>query len=365
MTSGFSEERLEQAYRLLDEAARAGHIPAATLAVSRGGEMLPPRAFGRQYLQPDSPAAQPDTVYLVASITKPVTATAVMMLVERGYLTLDDPVAAIVPEFVTQGKGNIRLRHLLTHTSGLPDMLPTDRALRRAHAPLSEFVRLICDLSPDFEPGAAIQYQSMGFAMMGEIVARVTGSSLRDFLRRELFDPLGMADTSLGLDETRAGRIAHVNVPPDMIGQDWGWNTPYWWNLGAPWGGMFSTANDLLRFANLFLSGGLSPSGERLLGRATIAAMLRDQTTAMIDPALTRGQQAWGLGWRLVLGYGWAGYFGDLLTPGSFGHGGATGTVLWADPVRELACALLTTEPTASETRLLGRVSNIVAAAVV
>lgn len=363
MTSGFSEERLERAYQYLDEAAHKGIIPAATLAVSRRGVMLPPRSFGRQYLQPDAPAAQPDTIYLVASITKPVTATAIMMLVERGYLTLDDPVAAIVPEFVVQGKGNIRLRHLLTHTSGLPDMLPTDRALRRAHAPLSEFVRLTCELSPDFAPGSTIQYQSMGFAMMGEIMTRVTGMTLRDFLRRELFDPLGMADTSLGLDETRAGRIAHVNIPTDMIGQDWGWNTPYWWNLGAPWGGMFSTASDLLRFANLFLSGGLAPNGERILSQATAAAMLRDQTTAMVDPALARGQQAWGLGWRLVLGYGWAGYFGDLLTPGSFGHGGATGTVLWADPTRELACALLTTEPTASETRLLGRISNLVAAA--
>jgi CubicO group peptidase (beta-lactamase class C family) len=361
---GFSAARLARVYTFLEEAVQTGQLPAAAIQIVRGGNLLPARAFGRQYLAHDSPLTQPDTIFLTASVTKPVTVTAVMLLVERGHLLLDDSVCSILPEFVGGGKEQITVRHLMTHTSGLPDMLPEDRMLRRQHAPLAEFVQRIYTLNLDFAPGTNIQYQSCGTATLGAIVERITGMALRDFLRQEIFEPLGMHDTALGAQGLPTERIAHVNVDEEMRGQDWGWNTPFWWYLGAPWGGMFSTVGDIARFCQMFLNQGRL-GNQQILSPATVAAMTMDQTISMplIPPAVRYGQ-SWGLGWRRQPTLGWS-YFGNLLSPGAYGHGGATGTVVWVDPARELVCALFTTQPATSSERLLGRCSNLVVAAVI
>lgn len=365
---GLDVRALGRAWELLDEATARSRPMGAALGIARRGVALPPRFFGRQGCQPDATPVDADTLFLVASITKPVTATAVMRLVEQGLVGLDDPVAEHVPAFGCRGKGAVRVRHLLTHTSGLPDMLPENEDLRRAHAPLAAFVERICDLSLDFAPGTSVQYQSCGIAMLGEIVHRVSGFPLPEFLRQEVFDPLGMNDTHLGIPEGSVdpdrARVARVRLPAAMEGTDWGWNSPYWHALGAPWGGMFTTVADMVRFGQCMLQGG-EVGGVRLLSPATVAAMTRDQTWPMIDiPEALRRRQAWGLGWKLVPPRE-AGYFGDLLSPGSYGHGGATGTTMWVDPARELVCCLFTTEPLEQSAPLLGRCSTIIAAAAV
>lgn len=365
-TIGLDPDRLARAYALLDQAAAADAIPGAALLVARHGHAVAPHVCGRQLLGPEAPPIRPDTIFLVASVTKPVTATAAMLLVERGKLLLSDRVADHLSEFAAHGKHAVRIRHLFTHTSGLPDMLPDDRALRRRHAPLDEFVRRIYDLELDFAPGTAIQYQSMGLAILGAIVERSEGVRLPEFLRRELFEPLDMPDTGLGAAGLDASRIAHVRVPEEMGSADWGWNQPYWWSFGAPWGGMFTTVRDQARFMQMFLNGG-TLDGARVLSPATVAEMVRNQTEAMATlSAEARYQQAWGLGWGLAgrgkWGSGWS-FFGDLNSPETFGHGGATGTVVWADPARELLCVLFTTEPETIASGLLGRCSNLVAAA--
>ena len=367
---GLSPDRLERAYALLGDAVVQGQIPGAALLVARRGVALAPHAFGR--LRPEANESdgpiQPDTIFLVASVTKPVTVAGLMLLVERGQLALDDPVCDHIPEFAANGKEGVRIRHLMTHTSGLPDMLPEDRSLRAQHASLDEFARRVCALKLDFEPGTHIQYQSMGILMLAQIAQRITGLRFPAFLRQEVFNPLGMADTFLGVDTATAdptilSRIAHVHVPDEMRDVDWGWNTPYWWGMGAPWGGMFSTVSDIWRFLQLFLDQGRSGDHQHL-APATVAEMIRDQTSAM--PGISRAEaraQAYGLGWRRWPFH--SAYFGDLLSPASFGHGGATGTVVWADPARELVCALFTTEPSAQSARLLGLCSNLVAAAAI
>lgn len=356
-------ERLERVYAFLASAVADGKLPAAAIGIARYGRSMPVRAFGRQYLTADSPPAQANTIFLTASITKPVTVTAVMLLLERGELLLDQPVCEVIPEFGVNGKSDVTIRHLMTHTSGLPDMLPEDRPLRAEHAPLAEFVRRIEALALHFAPGTNIQYQSCGTAMLGAIVERVTGAPLRDFLRQEIFAPLGMRDTALGAAGLATERIAHVNVDAEMQGTDWGWNTPYWWNFGAPWGGMFATVRDLIRFGQMFLNHG-HLDDVRLLSPATVQAMTADQTSHLPNlPAPVRMAQSWGLGWRRQNPGEWGPFWGNLLAPGAFGHGGATGTVLWMDPQRELVCALLTTQPAATSRELLGRCSNLVAAA--
>lgn len=358
-----TEDRLNRLYTFLADAVSQSLIPGAAVQLSHRGQPVEARAFGRFAPDADAPPMQPDSIFLLASITKPVVVSGVMLLAERGDLLLDEPACHFVPEFGVNGKDAITLRHLMTHTSGLPDMLPENQALREMHASMDEFIRRICELTPNFPAGAAIQYQSTGIAILGEIVTRVSGLPLREFLRREIFEPLGMYDTALGKDGLPPERLSLVNLPPEQVGADWGWNSDYWRNLCAAWGGMFSTVGDLTRYLQLFLNGG-ELDGVHIFSPATVAAMLRDQTTPM--PTIPPAQKAihgWGLGWRLFPATGWR-YFGDLLTPGSFGHGGATGTVCWADPARELTFVLLTTQPAVWSEPLLGRASNLAAACV-
>jgi len=360
MNHQFNPARLDRVYQHLATAVEEGQIPGAAIQLAHKGHFLPPRAFGE--MRPGI-STQPDTIFLTASVTKPMTVTAVMILVERGYLLLDDPVYTIIPEFGNRGKEAVTVRHLMTHTSGLPDMLPHNTELRKAHAPLAEFYRQICDLPLDFAPGSHLQYQSCGTAMLALIAERLSGMGLPDFLHKELFAPLAMNDTALGVRDLTQERIAHVHVGEEMSKSDWGWNTPYWWQLGVPWGGMFSTVQDMARCCQMFLNGG-ELAGVRVLSPATVATMCRDQTSMMPTlPAQERHRQAWGLGWRQMPTLAWA-YGGNLLSPGAYGHGGATGTVVWVDPAQELLCVLFTNEPATESERLLGQVSNLVMAAV-
>ena len=201
--------------------------------------------LGQQQL--DLPAAlRDDAIFLVASITKPLVAMAARQLMERGLVTLADRVTDTIPEFGREGKYGIELRHLLTHTSGLPDMLPDNIELRKAHAALGRYVERTCEEPLAFPPGRAVQYQSMGFAVLGEIVARVTGRTCAQVLRDEILNPLGMQDTSLGAPDhwfegvtPAIDRVPQVVVPESQLGGvDWNWNSRYWRQLGAPWGGL-------------------------------------------------------------------------------------------------------------------------------
>ncbi|MEX1020272.1 MAG: serine hydrolase domain-containing protein [Litorilinea sp.] len=364
---GLDADQLARVYAYLESEAAAQHIPGAALLVARHDEPVAPRAFGSPHLAGGTPM-RPENIFLVASVTKPLTVTAAMLLVERGQLCLDELVGDIIPEFASKGKETVRVRHLMSHTSGLPDMLPDNQALREQHQPLSEFVKRMYDLELSFPPGTNIQYQSCGLAILGEIVERRAGTRLPQFLRTEVFDPLGMHDTGLGAAGLDHARIAEVNVGPDMEGKDWNWNMPYWWNFGAPWGGMFTTVSDFYRLLQMFLNGG-EFGGVRVLSPATTAVMTRDHTSDNPQiPAEVRYRQAWGLGWGLHWRRhptaGWP-YFGDLTAPGTFGHGGATGTVVWADPARELVCVIFTTEPSALNQGILGRCSNLVAASII
>src|SRR5713226_4324897 len=183
-------DRLDSAVALIEKAIASGYFSAAALHVKQSSFELS-RAFGR--------VAGPDTPFLLASITKPMTTTAVMILSDRGALAISDPVRKFIPEFTGGDRDSITIKHLVTHTSGLPDMLPDNDALRKRHASLKDFVAGTCKTPLLFKPGAQVKYQSMGLLLAGEIVERITKTRLRDFLRKEVFQPLGMAQTSLGL----------------------------------------------------------------------------------------------------------------------------------------------------------------------
>jgi CubicO group peptidase (beta-lactamase class C family) len=356
---GLDERRLQRIYDLLDGWARADRIPAAGVAIGRRGRMVEPRFFGRQRPEANAPALRQDALFLIASITKPVTVGAVMLLVERGLITLEDRVASIVPRFGAHGKDQVQVRHLLTHTSGLPDMLPNNDQLRARHQPLSAFIDEICQLRLQFPPGTRVSYQSMGTAMAAEIVHQVTGSTIADFLRNEFFRPLGMNDTSLGWQQDRRERIASVRIPEATARTDWHWNSPYWLGFGAPWGGLITSPRDFARYCQMMLGGGRL-GDVRIFSPATVRAMTSNQLAAMPQvPEEERRCRPWGLGWRL----NWPGHssnFGDLLGPRTYGHWGATGTLCWIDPDADAYLILFTTQPQEPEGRFLARVSNAV-----
>ena len=293
----------------------------------------------------------------MGSITKTVTATALMMLVERGQVSLNEPVSTYLPEFTGGEKKQVRVINLLTHTSGLPDQLPENNQLRQAHAPLSEFLKHTYTTPLLFTPGTAYSYQSMGILLAATIVEKLSGMSIQDFERKEIFEPLGMMHTSLGTGKFRLADTVQVQVGGETDLQafaDWGPNSPYWRNLGNPWGALHTTTTDLAILLQTLLNGG-AQGGKHLLGPIAVKAMISNQNASLSAP--------WGLGWRL--GNSPGKNLGDLLSPKAFGHNGSPGTMEWADPETQVICVVLTSRPLVVDNGLFLRlVSNAVVASI-
>ncbi len=356
---GISAPRLQRAAALLESEVKEGKLGAAAILVARRGKVVLEKGYGRLAPEANSPAVKPDSIFLLASITKPVTACALMLLVERGLVSLNDPVSQYLPEFTGGERNKVRVRDLLSHTSGLPDMLPENTALRRAHEPLSNFVAGTFKTPLLYTPREDFRYQSMGVLLAGEIVERMTKMRLRDFERKEIFEPLGMKNSALGMKQGwRIEDTVQVYESPTGNREDrerFGANSAYWRDMGHPWGGMHSTVGDLAILMQTFLNGG-SSAGKRWMSPATVAAMTTDQNTRLHKP--------WGLGWALSHSTVWI-YAGDLVSASTFGHAGATGTVVWADPESQVLCVILTNRPISIDGgRLLRLVSNAVSASV-
>ena len=313
-----SESRLDKAYRILDNAEPG--IQAGTILLAEGSRPPGPRS--------------PEKVYLIASLTKPMTAAGVMVLADRGELSLDDPAVKFLPEFNEGERSKITIRHLLTHTSGLPDMLPENVEMRQRHAPLEEFVERALRVPLKFSPGSEYSYQSMGILLAAEIVERITKLKFRAFLRDELFHPLGMNATALGLgdytlDEVVPNQVQYSTANGDAVAEptDWDWNSRYWRDLGAPWGGAHSTTRDIARFLHSFLH----PDG-KVLKEETARMMVRNHTPDM--------RASRGIGFQLD-----SDSFGKKSSAKTFGHGGSTGCLCWADPAKDRICVILTSMP--------------------
>jgi CubicO group peptidase (beta-lactamase class C family) len=365
---GISPDRWSVVESLAAQCVASGDVPRLVLQVVRHGQALEQPL---DFAHPESARPSGDApLFLVASLTKPIVVLAALRLVERGELSLSDRVVEYLPEFDDPAKRPITVRHLMAHTSGLPDMLPTNRALRMSRSPLTAFVSGTCGVTLDFPPGRGVQYQSMGFAVLGAVIERVTGRSCGEIVRRELFEPLELQQTCLGAPDgwfdgpsPIIDRVAEVRVPPEQQGgEDWNWNSRYWRQLGSPWGGMLSTAADLAVLCGLMLRQGVVGS-HPLLAAATVALATGNRLHDFRDvPEADRRTRPWGLGWRL----NWPAHeatFGDLLSPAAYGHWGATGCLFWIDPVQDGACIVLTTEPLDTGRNRLTRLSNAVVAA--
>ena len=357
-------KRWKSCVQLVNGWVDARHFPAVSLCLGVADRLERRHAVGRfdGMNTADQTPVSPDTPFLVASLTKPVTVMAAMMLVERGLLRLNDRVADFLPGLNRPDQASIRIRHLMSHTSGLPDMLPNNDTLRGEHAPFSKFIDEITRCELLFEPGTQVSYQSMGTALLAEVVHRAGGRPLGDFLKAEIFEPLGMNSTALGVSGDEARRVARIQISAQQAATNWHWNSPYWLGLGAPWGGMTSTAPDLARLARLFLGSG-KLGQVRLLSEQSVALMSTSQMESYTRlSADDRRLNTWGLGWR-VFGLGVGTNLGELLPAQAFGHHGATGTLMWMDPTRQAYAVVLTTRPYDISAGLLMRLSNAISAA--
>ncbi|HVB11347.1 MAG TPA: serine hydrolase domain-containing protein [Bacillota bacterium] len=351
--NGFHSERLQRAWDVLADAVAAGDIPGAVAVVGRRGfPDVGPVALGHAAIHPERRPMTPDTVFDLASLTKVVgTAMAFWTSLERGRLRVDDEVAAVLPAFAATG---IRVRHLLTHTSGLPAW----RDLTAAGSDPAERLLAALRQPPEQPPGRMVVYSDLGFITLGAVLSQVAGLSLPELARREVFAPLGMEETRWLPPEAWLPRIAATEWADDL--GTWAWGRVHDENargLGGIAGhaGLFSTAADLARLGRALLNGGagvLSPRTVEVMGR---------NATANLNDDRTLGWQARGRGGNSA---------GDLMTEAAFGHTGFTGTCIWIDPDLGLFAVLLTNRvhlgrapTTAAIQRLRPRFHNAVVAA--
>ena len=314
--------KLGQAAALLESWTRDGRVQGASLLVTQG-----PRRFARNF----GTAKGAEPVFLLASLTKPMTAAAVMSLVDAGQLSLDDHAVKFFPSFTGEGRESITLRHLLTHSAGLPDMLAGDEAMRARHAVLGDYREGALKAPVKFAPGSSYSYSSMGILLAAEIAQKITGKPIADLVEERVLHPLGMRRTGYGLrGRANIGTVPSQGAPAmTEAGRKswpgWNWNSEYWRNLGAPWGGALGSAADVERFCREFLE-----LRGRILKPATEQMMIVNQSPA--------GVKASGLGFDLPPGVG-----APACGPRTFGHNGSTGTLSWADPGTGTVCVVLTT----------------------
>ena len=356
--------QLTVAYELLEQwtSPRDAPIPGGAIIVGRKGKILEPVFFGKQGPERAAEPIRRDGMFLLASITKPVTYMAALKLVERGLLNLSDPVMNYIPEFAAHHKEETQVVHLFTHTSGMPDMVPDNADLRQRHATLRKFIEGAIAAVPLFPPGTDYSYQSMGTLVVAELVQLLSGKPIHEFIRDEILLPLDMKSTGLGSKGFDRGRLVRVETPEYQGRGNFGWNSRYWQEFGAPWGGMFSSPEDFAVLCQTLLNGG-THGDARILSYGTVQMM----TTNRLDeqpllPEPVRRTRPWGLGWRLNHHYPTSS-FGNLLSPSVFGHTGATGTMCWIDPDRDGFCLLLTTGLRSKAPWRLVHLSNAIAAA--
>jgi CubicO group peptidase (beta-lactamase class C family) len=363
---GIDPGRLQVAYDLLEKWTTGPNapVPGAAILVGRSGKAVAPRLFGRQGPEADAEPIRRDAMFYMASVTKPVIFLSAMLLVERGRLNLSDRVTRYLPEFTGKGKEDTQVLHFFTHTSGLPDELPNNAELRRQHVPLKKFIEESLRADLLFKPGTRLSYSSSATILVAEIVQRLSGATIQEFVRREIIDPLGLKSTGLGSQGFARERLVRTTVPEYQAGSDFSWNSRYWQEFGSPAGGLFSTPEDYAVLCALMLDGG-KWGDVRLLSPAAVRMMTSTRLNDLPDlPEPVRRTQPWGLGWRL--NHLWMpDSWGDLLDRHVFGHTGSAGNVVWMDPRTQGFCIVFTNYLRARAPWRLVHLSNAVAAAFV
>lgn len=330
----FSRNRRQELAELVESALRSKLFPGMELLVARGDELLLHESWGILEVGPEAPAMMPGTLFDIASLTKPIaTATLVLMLLEQGKLTLEDKVSGAFPEFETAEKKGITLRHLLTHTAGLPAWVDFYSNTRGQ----AEATRSLLHTPLQHPTGTTMLYSDLGYLILGELVRRATGVSLTELFRRSVSHPLQMTRTAFNpIEQGISGPFAPTQYCPwrkQLLRGVVHDENAYAFGGEGGNAGLFSTATDLWRYARMILGAG-ELEGVRVLAPRTVARMTSNHNPRRLPPR--------GLGWDIKgEGFGYVSC-GELMSPGSIGHTGFTGTSLWLEPDSGFLVILLT-----------------------
>jgi CubicO group peptidase (beta-lactamase class C family) len=310
--------------RLIEDGIHSGEFPGAVLIVASSERVLYQKAYGARTYEPRTVANDPSTIYEFASVTKAaITATAVMILVERGALRTSDRVARWIPEFAANGKHGVTIAQMLTHTAGMPPSFKesdygADRATILKHA---------YEAPLRFAPGTNSDYSNLAFIVLTEVIARASGKPYERFVRDELFAPLGMRDSAFDVTIDAAHR---ARLAPQLRGETEALLRKKFGTVPGVNGhaGLLATAGDVAKLAVAYLRAARDlPVPGFALSPQTVRAM----TT----PRYVGDGEVRAFGWDLDSGY--SRNRGEVLPRGGFGHTGSSGTSIWIDPATDLA----------------------------
>jgi CubicO group peptidase (beta-lactamase class C family) len=356
---GMLPARVAHARDLCARWVEEGHTPTIGVCVARRGVIVLHEAFGVLGPGPDSPPLERDALFPIMSLTKPITATLIMQLVEDGLLGLNRPAKDYLPELSGDGIDAVLVHHLLTHTAGYPHFpgprFDAHEAKKRKagfepppcpsdqHPAIHEYLSLFFDGPWVPRVGEVMVYSNHNYVLLGEIVRRLGGRAVEAQARQRIFDPLGMRDSYYVVPESEVPRVVQraPGIPfgpdaaptPDIGSREWQ-DTP---NTG---GGVYSTPLDMVVFGQMFLNRGRY-GGARILSPAAVAAMTRDQIPGLGARLLLQvvACASWGYGWQVVSPTKWKYFDGSLQPLGTFGHPGAGGVNYWIDRDHDLVGA--------------------------
>jgi uncharacterized protein YbbC (DUF1343 family)/CubicO group peptidase (beta-lactamase class C family) len=319
--------RLHSVDAVIEQAIREGKIPGAVLVVGHNGHVVYRKAYGNRALEPRREPMTLDTIFDLASLTKVIaTTTAVMQLVEQGKVRLNDPVAKYLPEFAQNGKDDVTIRQLLTHYSGLaPDL-----DLKAPWEAKDTAYRMAFAETPEDPPGSRFFYSDINFIVLGALVERVSGESQDEYCERHIFLPLKMTHTRFLPPAAWRAKIAPTQYDENEHMLRGVVHDPTARRMGGVAGhaGLFSTADDLAKFAQALLNG----------GGGILSPLLVEKMTQPEQPPSAPVLR--GFGWDIDSPF--SSNRGDLLPIGSYGHTGFTGTSMWIDPTTQTYIILLT-----------------------
>lgn len=360
---GLDSERLARLDRLIEGHIGEGRYPGAQIAIARDGKLVKSVTFGRSKVDPGAVAANDDTLWLMFSQTKVIVTASLWQLVEAGALRFTDKISDHVPEFASNGKGEITLFEVITHQGGFPSAEVPEEAWED-HELLR---RVVSDFRLEWTPGSKVHYHGLAAHWVAAIVIEsVTGTDYRDHIRSSLLEPVGLDDQIfVGVSEEADWRCADIHEFKDDAMMKSARNTRAWRAAGVPGGGGYGTATGLATFYQMLLAGGVL-DGTRVLGPRVIQFATRNHTGDRVDENMGMPMHR-GLGPHVrgltptIRG------LGSIASPSTFGHGGAGTSYSWADPESGVSFSYLTNcmAPEPWHSIRLDQVSNIVHSSIV
>ncbi len=319
----------EQIDKIVEEEIEKGNFPGAVVLVGTQDEILYWKAFGHQVIEPNAEPAGKDTIFDLASLTKPIaTAPSIMILRDRGAIDLDDYVGKYLPAFACNGKEEVRIRHLLTHTSGLPAYTDAAALKEQFGSPCPEkVIEKICSLQAVSKPGEEFRYSCLGYITLAKIVEIISGKNIDDFSRENIFASLGMKHTSYNPPESWRKDIAGSEVADGPLFRGTVHDPLARLMAGASGNaGLFSNAHDLSIYCRMLISGG-TYEGKRILSAEAVGLLTTEQ-------ALGRAY-----GFDVKSSYSWV--KGSYASQEAFCHTGYTGTSIVCDPASKTFVIIL------------------------